>query len=381
LSVSSAIFNAPIAIRQVNGFESAANRGSRQGGARQPLDRARQPVAPTFTTLASWAKAIARALEAEGIDSGALFAAAGLDRRLLSDPDARYPQEALNRLWQLAVRATGDEAFGFKVSRQVGATTFHALGYAIIASGTLREIVERAVRYLRVVSTAAEMSFERIGNEYHLRLMPLAHATQPSFESIDAFLSLWLRTFRSRDTRRFDEVFRAPIEYGAGENLLAFDRATIEQPLEDANPQLAALNEQLLVRALAQIDSSDVVARVGAVLGDALRLGEPSAAAVARTLNMSLRSLQRRLHEAGTCYEAVLNDCRRTLARRYLTEARCSVSETAYLLGFSDTSSFTRAFRRWYGCAPTAFREPQAAADRAPTPPPQRGVPARPRRS
>jgi AraC-like DNA-binding protein len=362
--------------------ESAVGGKTRQGVKRQTLDRARQLSG--VTTLASWAKAVGKALEAEGIDSGKLLEEAGIDRRLFADPNARCPQEQLTRLWHLAVHATGDEAFGLKVSHHIGATTFHALGYAITASGTLREIFERCARYLHVVSNAAELHFERIGSEYHVQIQAVESGPQPSFESMDAFAALCVRMCRGRvgrqyaplrmrlrrprpeDTWRFDKVFRTAIEYGASENRLVFDRATFERPLEDSNPELAAHNEQVLVRVLAQVEKTDVRARVRAVLAECLSLGEPCAGKIASELHMSLRSLQRKLAAAGTNYEQVLNDTRRELAQRYIADSRYSISEITYLLGFSDTSSFTRAFRRWNDCSPTEFR---VRAAREPRPP------------
>lgn len=331
------------------------------------------------TTLASWARAIGKALDAAGVDSAALLRNAGIDPRTLADPNARCPQAQLLRLWQLAVQATRDEAFGLRVSQHIGATTFHALGYAVIASATLREVFERCVRYQHVVSNAVTLHLEAIGDEYHLRCELLNPATAPTPESMDAFAAIWLRTCRSRvgaayaprriylrrrapaDARPFEALFRAPITYGAAEDRLVFDRATFDRPLDDANAELAQHNEQVLQRALAQIDQADIGKRVRTALREQLRHGEPSAAKLATTLHMSLRTLQRRLADIGSSYETVLNDCRRELAHEYLADPRHSISAVAFLLGFSDTSSFTRAFRRWYGCAPSEYRSAASA--------------------
>eukprot|EP01035_Chromulina_nebulosa_P034058 gene34058-45655_t len=100
-----------------------------------------------------------KALDAAGVDSAALFAEAGLDIAALADAQARYPVARTNRLWQLAVDATGDPAFALTVARQSGLLTFHALGYSLSASATLREAFERLLRYFRVVSDGAELRF------------------------------------------------------------------------------------------------------------------------------------------------------------------------------------------------------------------------------
>src|SRR3546814_16793507 len=115
------------------------------------------------TVLSSWGRAIRRALDAAGVDSARLFAEAGLDIAALADPDARYPLANTTRLWALAVEATGDPAFGLAVATQVSQTTFYALGYTLIASGTLREAFERMGRYFRLVNDAADSRREKEG--------------------------------------------------------------------------------------------------------------------------------------------------------------------------------------------------------------------------
>ena len=98
-------------------------------------------------------------------------------------------------------------------------------------------------------------------------------------------------------------------------------------------------------------------ARVQAVLVEQLPLGEPSAEKVADALHLSLRSLQRKLAEEDSSYEALLDEARRELACSYLKDRKLSVSEITFLLGFSHPGSFTRAFKRWTGVAPSQFRE------------------------
>jgi AraC-like DNA-binding protein len=92
------------------------------------------------------------------------------------------------------------------------------------------------------------------------------------------------------------------------------------------------------------------------LLVEVLPQGEPNESDVASRLATSVRNLQRRLADESTSYKEVLDDTRRQLARSYLAEARYSISEIAYLLGFGAASSFTRAFRRWEGTSPREFQ-------------------------
>lgn len=327
------------------------------------------------TALTSWAKAIRKALDAAGVDSARLFAEAGLDIAALNDPNARYPVEGTTKLWKLAVTATGEEALGLTVARHVGPTTFHALGYSLTASETLLAAFERLTRYFRIVTDAAEPVLAREGERYRLSFHVPAGASAPTDEAFDAFTFLMVRLCRGlyrrdysplwvslrrpvpRGLSAFERALRAPIEFGAAENVLWFDRETFERKLEGANPELARQNDEVVVRYLAHFDRQNLRARVQAALIELLPLGEPAAAKVAETLHMSERNLQRKLADEGTSYKALLNDMRRDLALSYLRNPSYSLTEITYLLGFSDSRSFNRAFRRWTGQAPSAYRE------------------------
>lgn len=181
------------------------------------------------TSLASWTRALRKQLDALGLDSAALCAQAGLDPQQMDDPNARYPLSATTRLWELAVQASGDPAIGLRVSRFVSPTTFHALGYALVASGSLREVFERIVRYHQVVSDALSLELSREGERYHFRLQQPAGTPAPAFEAIDAFAAIYVRTCRNRlgrdyaplavylrrpepaDPKPWHTVFRAPV--------------------------------------------------------------------------------------------------------------------------------------------------------------------------
>lgn len=328
----------------------------------------------TATALASWARAIRRALDAAGCDSTALFREAGLDERLLDDPTARYPVDRTTRLWRLAVAATGDAAFGLKVASAVTQTTFHALGYTLVASATLQEAFERVVRYFRIVTDAGELQLQRQGREYHFEMYPPA-GLQPADEATDAFVSVFVRMCRALagrdfaplrielrrasppDRAAFERILRAPLVFGAPATRIVFAAEDFERPLEGSNPELARHNDAIVLKHLARLDQGDLRARVAAALIERLPHGEPSQQEIGAALHLSTRSLQRRLAADGVSYQDVLEDTRRTLATSYLADPEYSVSEVTYLLGFSDTSSFSRAFRRWTGQSPSAFRD------------------------
>jgi AraC-like DNA-binding protein len=327
------------------------------------------------TSLASWTRALRKQLDALGLDSAALCKQAGLDPQLMDDPNARYPLSATSRLWALAVQVSGDPAIGLRVSRFVSPTTFHALGYALVASGSLREVFERIVRYHPVVSDALKLELSREGERYRFRLLQPPGSPAPALEAIDAFAAIYVRTCRNRlgrdyaplavylrrpepvDPTPWHSVFRAPLFFGAEEDRLEFAARDFDSHLDDANPELAEHNETVLKRTLAQLQPLTWERKVRAAIEAQLPDGEPSAERIAQALHLSVRSLQRHLADEGCRFDALLNDCRQNLALQHLRDPQCSLAEVSHLLGFADTSSFNRAFKRWTGMTPGQFRE------------------------
>lgn len=325
--------------------------------------------------LASWTRVLRKQLDALGLDGLALSRAAGLDPHLMDAPNARYPLALTTRFWTLAVQASGDPALGLRVSRFISPTTFHALGYALVASGSLREVFERIVRYHPVVSDALVMSFERVDEHYEFRFRMTDGSPRPAHEDMDALAAIYVRTCRNRLGRHYApvavqlmrprpdnpqpwyDVFRAPMFFGAKENLLRFACDDLDRHLDDANPELAQHNETLLNRTLVQLSALTWERKVRGAIETQLPEGEPSAEHIAHTLHLSLRSLQRHLADEGCRYDLLLNQCRQNLALQHMRNQACSLSEVAYLLGFADTSSFSRAFKRWTGMTPSQYRE------------------------
>jgi AraC-like DNA-binding protein len=324
------------------------------------------------TSLTSWGWAVVRALQSRGCNAKAIFGKAGLDFAALNDPEARYTQAATSELWRLSVEATGDPCFGLEVARHTSPTTFHALGFSLAASGTVHEAFERVVRYYRLVSDEAIIAFDELDGAYRLSARPVGrHSTRAA---MDALLAVAVRLCRSltdrtfaplrvdvegpppRDPSPFSRYFKAPVFFDASEHALSLGREPCERALLGANPELARVNDLVAARAIGRWDQSHLTDRIRAVLIDGLPNGPPSLGELARDIGTSERALQRRLAEERTTYVRIIDDTRRELAEAYLREGRHSMTDIAYLLGFASGASFTRAFRRWLGVAPSAYR-------------------------
>ncbi|UCE89888.1 MAG: AraC family transcriptional regulator [Pseudomonadota bacterium] len=327
------------------------------------------------TVLASTTQVIWNALESYGCDSSALFRTAGLDPEALRDPNARYRYASVRTLWKHAVEASGDPCLGLTTAHHWHPTNFHGLGYALMASATLKDALERTVRYFRIVSTDPEalelvehtdnyqfvigtdsVEYRALDEEYDMMMALFMDVCRATCGSGLRPLRITVEHEAPECAERYAEYFAAPVEFGAPNYALFFDKADVERPLPTANAELALANEKVVQHYIAHLDRSDVVMQVKIKIIEQLPSGHVAEGAIARSLNMSLRSLQRRLREDGTSYKELLDETRRDLARQYIQDSRVSINEMTYLLGFSEPSNFSRAFKRWTGKSPTAYR-------------------------
>lgn len=326
------------------------------------------------STIATAAGLIARTLSEYGCDCEALFARAGLDKALASDPSARYPSRKMQTLWRLALKSTGDPCFGISVAEHMQPGAMYGLGFAWLASDTLLEALERLVRYQRALSTTARFSLETEGDEVRLVVaadrpgIPIAHATMDM--AMAAMVRMCRLSYGTEFTptrvtvcrprpncaHRFRDVFGTDVEFGAGQNLICFDRKSLLVRMPHASPELARANDRVVIEYLERFDRSQVSMRARAWMIERLPSGQPTQKALAGALNMSVRNLQRKLQDEQTSFKALLDETRRELAKQYVREAHRPIGEITYLLGFSEVSNFTRAFRRWTGMSPNEYR-------------------------
>jgi AraC-like DNA-binding protein len=169
-------------------------------------------------------------------------------------------------------------------------------------------------------------------------------------------VAISLRRARPKHGETYRRHFGCPVHFSADEDSITLALRDVDRPLPSSNRQLAATLDRILTEQLAHLDKSDVVARCQARLLEQLCSGEVSEDVMAEQLHMSRRTLQRKLAEADLTYQKLVDDTRRDLAMRHLEDPRHSVTDVTFLLGFSQQSAFTRAFKRWTGMSPSDYR-------------------------
>lgn len=331
------------------------------------------------SALRAWLLLAKRAAERRGIDADALLQRAGLDLSTMTDPMARYPARLGLAFWQLVMQTAGDELMGLDVALESVPLHFNALGYALTASENLGQMYARLARYAHVVTDAGEVSFTlergagRLSISGDQRLLATADP-QTAWSIFDyamltvvrgsrmlfgrEFRPLELRLQRPRphDHLKYEKLLRCTPLYGYTDNSLLVDLATLERPLSFANLEIVKTSEDAMERYRSNWKERSLSDQLGTLLKELLPSGEPKQAAVAQRLGLSLRSFQRRLADEQTSYRDVLNQTRHQLALDHLKSQQYSVGEVAFLLGFSEVSAFTRAFKRWTGASPRAWR-------------------------
>ncbi|MEL0305752.1 MAG: AraC family transcriptional regulator [Halieaceae bacterium] len=340
-------------------------------------------IAQKFSTIGPLGVVIWQALEDLGVAPEPLFAEAGIEVGPLLDPNTRIADGAFRELLKAIEVQASVQTFGLHLAKFIHPTTFYSLGVAAYCSATLGDYVEKMVRYYSVVTTNDVMSLVREADG--CALIWTAHNPEPfppiREDGIAAIFVTILRIasqnrFRPRtvslarpypadEAPRYEMFFGCEVMFDAAETSITFDSELLDLPLVGADPELARSYEQLTEQYIAKLEKADFPARVRNELVRLLPTGVSGKEAVASVLCVSTRTLYNRLEEAGTTFREVLDETRRLLAEDYLKKG-LPVNEIAYLTGFSDTANFSRAFKKWTGLSPMAYRaETTSSGDHA----------------
>ena len=327
-----------------------------------------------YSHLATATNILWKLIEAHGHDPDGLYREVGINPTLLNQPGARVPYLLVNQIWEKATQIIDDPCFGLKAHKYWHPSYFHALGYAWLASHTLRDALNRFVRYLRIVSEQIFLElqdepagftiicgFERLGMRIPAQIdMGMAmtiHICRLNYgENLKPVVVHFMHD-APPCAKKYDILFQSPVRFSAERDSITFSNADVDKYLIGANPQLARLNDQVMVEYLAKLNKDDIIDRVTSAIVDMLPSGGVADEKIAATLNMSVRSLQRRLKEVGTTFRTILDMVRKDLSATYVQDPNIELAEVAFLLGFSDQSAFSRAFKRWTGTSPSEARK------------------------
>jgi AraC-like DNA-binding protein len=304
-----------------------------------------------------------------GADGARFLVEVGVDAA--TGPEAYVPTTRVDRALQSIATERGDETFGLTMAHEAVVRPLGLFSHLVWLSGTLRDALTRAARFYSVVTQRSTLTLESVeeGRVAAFTQRLLAGAERGDILTDFAFGSLVLRAraatdgrFRPRGMRfahgarvsaRYEALFEAPVSFDAPADELTLDASQLDLPLASADPVTAAAIE-VQVR---QFDAKGGASRpfgehVRAAVRVELQSGQPSLVTVARQLGMGVRALRRRLDEDGLSLRAVVESVRHDRATDLLA-AGASIKEVAFLLGFSEPSAFSRAYKRWTGRPPS----------------------------
>lgn len=325
------------------------------------------------TILTSWAGAVVDAAEREGIPGSEILGPARIDIPKNAQSGSRLPHDIMRPLWDQVCRLSGDAAFPIKAASILRPNSIHALGFGLLAAGSLDEACRMIRRNFHVISTAAALKINVTGNQYQIVSVCEPAVNHEGFEMFMAYLqnifqllepepinplkvTLNRSIANSASRERYKSFFQAPVEFDAPTNSMVFSRLAMFEPLRTANAEICKYSERLLMSYLEQFGSGEFKTLVRSKILELLIAGSVSEDAVARGLNMSRSSLARRLRAEGATYRKLFYETQRNLALQYLGNKDLPIGEISLRLGFQDLSSFSRSFRRWTGMSPREWR-------------------------
>lgn len=331
-------------------------------------------MVPALLVDAVWARRVVAELDRAGLPASELLSAVGLRREQLTKPDAHIPFAAHVMLFENAARALREPCLGFRLGSAVELTEAGLIAYVILNSNDLGGALRNMCRYLAILTEGSACELRREADEVRLFFSFMDPNLEMASRQLPEFAAtLMVRVCETITGRRVRPVrvelrhdtacpvlarqLGLPVMVGQPRFALVVDAASLSVPVVNADARLLDLlrryADDLLTR---RAHKGDVVTRAERWVFENLHTGQVGARQLARGLGMSDRTLARRLAEHGLTPARVVEELRQQLANKYLAEHPFPLGRITYLLGYSDLSSFTRAFRRWTGRTPSEWR-------------------------
>ncbi len=309
-----------------------------------------------------------------GIDVNKVLSQIGVTPELLDDRNARTPHEAQLLFWRVIEEVSEDQDIGLHLGEHMPVYKGQVLQYLFLSSSTFGEGLNRALNYQRLLSDASVASLGLEDEKAYIevdttskRVIALRHLNECMALGLIRFFNYvtdnnfrpTLVCFKHPKPDGVQEhlrIFNCEVLFEQDENRIYFDAALLKHPSLHAEPELLQLHEKLASERVAKLERQDIVSRVYKVLGEVLETGQVSLDDVAGRLDIKARTLRTRLSDADTNFNQVLADYRCNLAKRLLARTDETIDEIVYLTGFSEPSTFYRAFKRWTGQTPVEYR-------------------------
>jgi AraC-like DNA-binding protein len=309
-----------------------------------------------------------------GIDVRPLLKKADLPEDILNDPHVRVKVRGQIDFIELAAEALEDNLFGFRLAKDTDLREAGPIYYLMASSETLGEAFEYAARYNPIINEGIQI--QRGPNAFTLAFEYIDVKRILDHHQIEFWMTASLRLSRlftgreliptyvgfihrhEGDVSEMERYFGCNLDFGAAKDQISLEAHESRLPLVHSDPYLNRFLIGYFEEAVAghSVRQQSIRTRVENAIVPRLPQGTMSIGNIANDLNMSVRTLSRRLAQEGATFSTILEELRSNLASRYLQDNDLTISQIAWLLGYSEVSSFAHAFQRWTGNSPTYAR-------------------------
>ncbi len=320
-----------------------------------------------------------RRMEELGVRAAEVLQRAGLSQTLSRQGRVVLTTEEFFALWRAVGEVSLEPAIGLLLGTESRTERFDPISLVALSAENFGGAVDQMARY-KQLTCPEEIRQEKNGGEWQIQFRwLLADRTEPVVLVECCFA--WVLSVARHGTgtqisplrveliqprahmEALERYFGCPVICGGPRNTIVFRTTDAERPFLTRNAELLSLLAPQFEQELTQQHGDEnFVDRVRAAVQQKLAGRRPTIEDIADALHISSRTLQRRLQEAGSSFQRVLEDARHQLARNYLHNSALELNEAAYLLGYEDANSFVRAFRTWEGVPPARWREQQRTA-------------------
>jgi AraC-like DNA-binding protein len=315
----------------------------------------------------------------KGFDTRQLLAEAGIHPDFLESNMARVGSDSFSRLMQTIWTCMDDEFMGLG-PRRARAGTFATMCELVIGCPTLDAVFRKAFRFSRLFEPMVTMELHGAGDQARLDLVVEGDYEDPDYYLRESMLVIWHRLGswligqpvellkaefnypRPPHGDEYRHIFHCPLAFEAGHTALTFDIRYLSAPvIRDLSEMKQFLNTSPADLLSRPDESNTWTGRIRGLIGRDLSRPMPDFDHIATELHTSPQTLRRRLKQENTSFQEIKDLLRRDMAIYYLERPELAINDIAFRVGFTEPSTFHRAFKKWTGVTPGAWREGERA--------------------
>lgn len=350
------------------------------------------------TVPLKYARTLLRVAEAQGYDVRELVRSLRLPVDPLApdiDPEAPLQARYYTLIYTRIIWLLQDESFGLHLKQRTPAGTFRMMCMCIIHCSTLEQALRRAAEFTSFCRNLTGMNplntrpVERLGDgtaKYHFPSSEdlVEEGTEQDIYTVAHSMAIWrrfcgwligrpiellgvqLQADKPDNPHYFEQLMGCELRYGQAENAFLFPEHCLDCPLVHTEESLREFlrNAPYHLLVVTEDDDTSLISQMKRIVGNDLSRDFPSVVAMAEQLNMSVRTLRRRLKDHGTTYQQFKDNLRKEHAIRWLNQPELKINAVSALLGFDEPSAFHRSFKKWTGMTPGEYRNSRLPAAR-----------------